>query len=275
MRRRETYADYGHQLARQAISDFRSRVNGGTDGFDEELRAFVHRLYHRAADTEASYFLDKTPRYHLLAPDLMDLFPNAKIIILWRNPLAIIASMIETWGEGRWNVYRYRVDLYQGLPNLVDLARQTNESVDAVRFEDLVTDTDNPWERLGDHLGIDVGDLERTPPVLEGKMGDPNQRQYEEVSSSPVDKWKTTLRNPLRKAWVRRYLQWLGEERLDVMGYSLDDLQAELEALPLSADRIGGDLMGMGLGLLQPVIEHYILKDKLNKSRWTQVVSHF
>jgi hypothetical protein len=47
-------------------------------------------LYTRAAG-EARYFLDKTPRYHYVVDDLFRVFPEAKTIFLWRNPLAIVA----------------------------------------------------------------------------------------------------------------------------------------------------------------------------------------
>ena len=114
MRRGDVFADYGHSVAQRAISDFRSRMEGGEEGFDDEVRRFVLRLYKRAAGSDATYFLDKTPRYHLIASDILDLFSSARAVILWRNPLAIMASIIRTWGNGRWNLYRYNVDFYRG-----------------------------------------------------------------------------------------------------------------------------------------------------------------
>ena len=52
-------------------------------------------------------------------------------------------------------------------------------------------------------------------------MGDPTGvKNYREVDTAPLEKWKTTINNnPLRKMWCRRYLSWIGEERLKVMGY--------------------------------------------------------
>ncbi len=41
---------------------------------------------------------------------------------------------------------------------------------------------------------------------------------------SPLSKWKSTICNPLRREWSRRYLRWIGAERLAVMGYELSDL---------------------------------------------------
>jgi hypothetical protein len=50
------------------------------------------------------------------------------------------------------------------------------------------------------------------------------------------------LNNPVRKAWFRRYLRWIGRERLAVMGCVLDVLIAELDALPRFYRRIGSDV---------------------------------
>ena len=39
------------------------------------------------------------------------MFPDAKVIFLWRNPLAVVASIVETWTKGKWNVDRWQGDL--------------------------------------------------------------------------------------------------------------------------------------------------------------------
>ena len=57
------------------------------------------------------------------------------------------------------------------------------------------------------------------------------------------------MTNPLRRAWCRRYLRWIGRERLALMGYSLDDLVAEVEALPHSLRRLGPDVLSAYGGL--------------------------
>lgn len=275
VRREGTYAGYGHQAARRAIKEFSERIEGGEEGFEDELRRFVRRLYDRAAAAEARYFLDKTPRYHTLAPNLLDLFPEAKAIILWRNPLSIIASMIKTWGDGQWNLYKFRLDLYQGLPALVKLARQRRDEVVAVRYKDLVLRQSGVWERLCQHLGLKTDILEESPPALNGWMGDPNQDAYEGISSEPVEKWKNTIRNPLRKSWARRYLRWLGRDCLEVMGYSLSDLESDLDKVPTTGKGLAGDVYGFGIGFLYPLIEHHVFRDKFSKSNWTDMVSHY
>ena len=77
-------------------------------------------LYSQAAEDGASYFLDKTPPYAHFLPELARTFPEAKFIALWRNPLAVVASIVETFCGGRWEPDRYPLSLYAALAALVD-----------------------------------------------------------------------------------------------------------------------------------------------------------
>ncbi len=79
--------------------------------------------------------------------------------------------------------------------------------------------------------------------ALNGRTGDPTgSRRYRELTEEPTDKWRTTLVNPVRKEWCRRYLRFLGPERLRVMGYDHDLLQRELDAQPLTTECLRQDV---------------------------------
>jgi hypothetical protein len=81
-------------------------------------------------------------------------------------------------------------------------------------------------------------------------MGDPvGIKQYSRISGEPLEKWKRVLGNPLRKAWCRRYLRWIGSERLGIMGYSLDDLLRQLELVPNGVESVGSDLFYLSYGV--------------------------
>ena len=47
--------------------------------------------------SDKRYFLDQTPQYHLIIPELLRVFPAASYVILFRNPLAVLVSMIAAW----------------------------------------------------------------------------------------------------------------------------------------------------------------------------------
>ncbi|MGD0091358.1 MAG: sulfotransferase [Planctomycetota bacterium] len=247
-------AEYGHRLAVTAIEDLCGQLPQGKSDYLAEIRELALRLYAKAARRQARYFLDKTPRYHLVASEIIALFPEAKHIFLWRHPLAMVGSYVEFFGRGNWNLYGYRIDLFEGLENLLRAYSQAKGQVHALRYEDLITERQAALKQLFAYLELPADErvAETFSQVkLEGRMGDyAGSKTYSAISSEPLDKWKQTLRNPLRRRWARRYLQWIGNERLNIMGYSLEPLLAELDAVPVSAQHLLSDAVRMSYGAL-------------------------
>src|SRR5262249_4039220 len=119
LRERGVVAEYTHSLMTRAIDDFCEQLPGVVDDYREEMRTMVLPLYEKAAGDSARFFVDKTPPYYFVAEDVMQLFPEGKFIFLWRNPLSIVASIIETWYDGKLYATSHREDLFVGLPRLV------------------------------------------------------------------------------------------------------------------------------------------------------------
>jgi len=237
-------AEYVHPLMVSALEEFCTHLPNGVDDYRQELRDFVLRLYDKAAGPDATHFLDKTPPYCLISEEIMRLFPEGRFIFLWRNPLSVIASTIQTFAA--WHPTMARSDLFIGLPRLIDAYRLNRDRVHATRFELLTSGEVEPWSELISHL-----DLEFEPDALErfadvelgGRMGDPTGvTKYAALSSEPNEKWKAVLANPLRVEWCRRYLRFLGDDRLEVMGYSGDRLRADLDSLPVGRRALLSDV---------------------------------
>lgn len=257
LRREGVSAEYFHPLLVTAIDDFCQQLPAGLDDYRQETREFALRLYEKAAnggahsnrgapaDGGARYFLDKSP-YYLVADEIMRLFPEGKFVFLWRNPLSITASIIETFNDSRWYPSLFRGDLFIGLPRLVATYRANSERAHSVRFEDLAGGDESHWRRLMDYLGIefDRRSLDRFSEVkLNGRMGDPTGvKRYSALSTEPAEKWKSRLANPMRKAWCRRYLRFLGAERLRTMGYDLEQIMGELDSQPTTLASFAPDL---------------------------------
>jgi hypothetical protein len=238
-------ASYDHAWAMTAIEDLCETMPGGKDDYREALREFALRVYAQASDAGATYFLDKTPRYSQIASEVIALFPDAKHIILWRNPLAVAASMVHTWESGGWALQQYKVDLYDGLNGLIDAKTRHGDRVLCVRYEDLLLDPNKYFAEVFAYL-----ELPYDPKVLSmfgsltlsGRMGDPTgTKDYAALNHAPLEKWKQQLVNPARKRWAEQYLRWIGEEKLALMGYSLDTLLGELKGTPTSTRYVLSD----------------------------------
>jgi hypothetical protein len=237
LRESGAFAEYGQVPSSRAIREFAGRLPGGEAAYLDALRAFAMDLYGRAGgESGAEYFLDKTPRYHFIADDLFRIFPEGRFVFLWRNPLSVISSIVDTWSGGRWKLERWHADLVEGPPNLVRAFGAGRERSHALRFEDLVTAPDRVLPDLFAYLGLTF-----EPSVLEGfssvrwqaRMGDPTGTdRYGELSTEPLDKWKSTIRGSVRTRWARSYLASLGAQCLAEMGYDLDELCREVDAQP-------------------------------------------
>jgi hypothetical protein len=250
LRGRGASADYCHQTANQALMDFIEELPNGKQDYLSTIGAATRELYQKAAkNKDARYFLDKTPRYALIADEITEIFPDGKFIYLWRNPLAIIASMIETWGEGKWNIPDFRVDLYDGMASLIDSYQAHPGKILAIQYENFLLSPEKELSRIAQYLELqfDPVALEKFSNVsFSGNFGDSTgTRDYSEIDTAPLDKWKTVINNPLRKMWCRRYLHWLGEERLRVMGYDLNELLLELDSTGLSPRYLYSDSKAM------------------------------
>ena len=107
-------AEYDSILARKTLKDFLEQSGINESYYKSQIASLLLALYKHPLERQgARYFLDKTPRYYNIIPELKELFPKARFIILFRNPLAVLNSILETWVKDDWirlNT-RYRNDL--------------------------------------------------------------------------------------------------------------------------------------------------------------------
>jgi hypothetical protein len=266
---------YSHVYTTWAIEDFCQDLPKGIDDYKAEIRQLTLNLYQKAMHHKARYFLDKTPKYHFIVEDLFEIFPDAKFVFLWRNPLEVIASMINTWGGGRWNLYYFYIDLFQGLDNLVNASKQHAENSICINFEDVVQKTEDTFEKVFQYLDLpyDPSQISKMANIkFNGRITDPNSRleEYNAIVVSPLNKWKNIMNNPVRKAWSRRYLTWIGNERLQFMGYDLNLLYSELDALPTRYHQVFQDTYRILMGSAYHIFEFEMLKEKLKAKRQGQ-----
>lgn len=252
-------AEYSHWRLHQAIADFYREFPQGKNDYLETIRELVLQLYAKFCHSNEKYFLDKTPRYHLIVNEIINLFPNGKFIFLWRNPLSVVASLVETFGLGYWNLRDYQIDLFDGLNNLIEASKTHRENILCVQYEKIIENPNRELSKVFAYL-----DLPFDPQVvsqfvnvnLKGDFGDPTGiNNYSSISKEPSQKWKQTLSNPIRKAWSRYYLQWLGEARLTAMGYSLEQLMKELDSNPLSMNKIPSDIKKIALDNMEALLD--------------------
>ncbi len=271
LREHGTKAEYAHLFAYWGMSEFIETLPQGRKSFDEQLGKFITSLYAESAQSNSKYFLDKTPRYHVISEDIIQVFKTeAKYIYLWRHPLAVAASIINASEKKRWNLFLYKIDLYSGIDALIKSHQKNKEISIALKYEDLIEgNTAEVWRKLFAYLEIEFDEKflsDFSSVTFSGTtMGDKTGvSQYKKIDNRSIEVWKTTLNNPIRKWWARRYLRWLGEERLSAMGYNLGQIQAELRAVPTGYSNLLQDLFMIVVGELRGI---FILR-----SIWTNLL---
>lgn len=272
LRHGHAFAEYSHMGASSAIRDFCATLPERENTYYNGVREFSVRLFQAASPADARYFVEKTPRNTLVIDRLVEIFPRSRFIFLWRNPLACAASMIDSFSQGRWNLFRYAIDLHWGLDNMLETSEAAQVNKLFLRYEDLVARPHDTMTEVLSFLGLDL-DAERLNTFnsieFQGRMGDPTgTRKYSSVSTGSLNKWQRTLANPLRRKWAQGYLRWLGEARLSRMGYDAEMLRRQLADTPVTLDHVGSDLVRMVYGTLDRRLQLRQLR-QLRRSRAT------
>lgn len=258
---------YSHRTLSTGVKGFVNALPEGVNDYYACASKFLQELYVRSSDEKTKYFIDKTPRYHLIVNELLDAFPDAKFIFLWRNPLAISASMIKTYGNGKWVLYMFLVDLYLGVESLTKAYSENKTRALAVSYESLVAKPDTELTKVASYLGIDempdlTGKLESADIMWGDRTG---QYQYNTVTTRSLDTWKKVMSNPYRKSWGRKYLDWIGRDRLDIMGYDINELQAEIKSIPTCYQYYFSDIIR---GFYGNIYSKYCIEEIRRNKAW-------
>lgn len=272
-------AEYGHVGVYTGVEDFIKTLPNGRDDYLQSVADFAKDIYGKSSLNKSGYFLDKTPRNSLVSQDILRAFPDGKVIFLWRNPLAIAASIVDTFGHGKWNLYRFEVDLYQGLESLLSSAKQYKDEASHVlnvRYEDFVSEPEKVLADIYTFLELSTefeekGNVKSGLQNLNGRLGDPTGvKKYKEISTDSLDKWAEVFSSPLRKRWALKYLNRIGEENLRFMGYDLRELAAELEKTKCTQwSLMASDLIKMVYGKVYSRVNIPVLRHSLmGKRRW-------
>jgi len=254
---------YSAQVSAQAINNFTKEIDNNNN-YDELLANFVLSLYQNVKKGDESFFIDKTPRYYYIIDEIIKLFPNAKFIFLFRNPVQMYASVLTTWcNNSFFKLYRNKDDLYLA-PKLLSTAYVKYKDVSiAINYDDLVSNDQEEYSKILSYLGLN-GDLE-TPFDYEinsfkkGEMGDPTgQVKYKNVSTQSIDAWRKVFNNPLRKWHLKRYIDFLGDAVATGHCYDIKKIKQEIDSLPNNNSLHSiKDFVGV-------VYQHLVYKFKLN-----------
>ncbi len=128
------YAEYDFNMYKRGIADFVNGLKDGQKEYNDEIREMCTKIYLKFLGKE-QYFLDKTPRYYLIFDELQQIFPDGKFIIIVRNPLAVLSSIIKNWTGKNWfRLSEYKTDLIDAIRLLSELIKSDKPNLHIVKI---------------------------------------------------------------------------------------------------------------------------------------------
>lgn len=221
-------AEFDSKYARQGLEDFLSQVPEAQELYYQALRQMGEKLYNRVLEESGkTIFLDKTPRYYLIIAELKKVFPEAKFIILLRHPLAVLSSILNTWFKNDPLALQKSlnyIDIIKGPQYLIQGIQLLKEDAIVVKYEDLVEHPELEIKKICNKLNISF-----KPQMLnygkkakpEGRLGD-NVGIVKHNKAVPdyKEKWSNNLQSRKLNRFSRNYMETLGDEVFNQMGYS-------------------------------------------------------
>ncbi len=228
-------AEYYEKLAREATVAFLDSIPGGEAAYVDGIRRMYSHLYGLALEQSGKrYFLDKTPPYYFIIPELAGIFPDARYIILLRNPLAVLSSIMMKWLDRDWlRIRDFGSALLRAPRLLLDGIDHVGSRCLVVHYEKLVEDPETQVSRMCAWLNIGY-----CPAMVD--YGHANLPRWTLGDSSEIylhhrpmgqnaTKWIQSLEHPQFWRYSHDYLHALGKPVVEQMGYSFDGLNQVLE----------------------------------------------
>ena len=232
------YTEYNQAWSKIAVSDFILSLPNGMADYREELREFIIRLYSRHCPNGESYFLDKTPRYYLIIKEIAELFPDAKFIFLFRNPVEILGSILSTWSKNTLKkIHYYEVELKQAPKLLSEGYSFLKDRAHSINYKNLLTNPKKELEEICEYLEIPFQETMTTEFVKmrpKGRMVDPTgTTAYASLNPETFNKWPHLINSLAKKIFFRKYVESLDESVLLKFGYKKDYLISIIDKIPV------------------------------------------
>lgn len=244
-------APYDPVITQNALRELVTALPNGENDYLDALRAATDTLYGRLLDTSGrKLLLDKTPAYALVLDFLARLYPNARYVVLTRNPVAVWSSIVNSFFDGdHAAAYEISPGLERFVPAIARFLRERPVDFHHVCYEELVAEPALHLERICEFVGIPFepgmveygGKSGAVEPTAAG-LGDPITVGKEtRPTTRSVEKWIDDLSgNTEGVEQIRRILASLTDADLETWGYPRGELTAQLDTVTLDGPRAKG-----------------------------------
>lgn len=220
------FRTYGHASLVRSGVNLCEKLPGGEKRLMQIFGRCAESVYGELSqESEAGIcFIDKTPRYYKIIPQLVEMFPDAGFIVLRRDPLAVFASIIN-YIEGKLHLLpTWEQDIVEGLPKLAEAIDLLGERAIMIDYEGLVSEPNSTLRKIYRFMDLEFDSLHIDLSQTYVERGDQTgMRKYREVSSASICGWKDTMNSFPRKSIAVSWLKRVEESAFTKLGYSKDD----------------------------------------------------
>lgn len=186
---------------------------------------------------DAHYFLDKTPRYYHILEELITHFPDAKFVILVRNPMAVFSSILSYNFKGDLPAMLKRSDRLDDLflaPKVISAFIEKHSNHCLISYESLVKNPVEIMSSVWSYLGLadiktdayELGDRFKETTSVDTK----NLHKHEKAVTDYIDSWKQAIDTSQKKRVAIEFLQQLKENQSNYH-YDIDSIISEVKKL--------------------------------------------
>lgn len=223
---------YSSQTLRSAVGDLISLMPNKEQDWYRHIRDFSTSVYSDLSDSNARYFIDKTPRYFLIVDFIKKIYPDAKLIFLFRNPVEIVASYMSSFSHGDiGNFDNYDNDFKLGFSAIANGYKKYKSDSYLVGYDDLVGDGKEEVIRsLFSFLELkNDGEaiVKYQKQKLNGSFGDKNINTLKQIEKNP-SKWKGVVDTNAKRRIVIDIIKNVDLSYLGFAGYDKGKLLVEL-----------------------------------------------
>lgn len=223
------YAYYWQNTAATAVNELIQKHQ-----IEEEwtrwTRGFALKFYDKLAtstDEDIKIFIDKTPRYTLICNEIARVFPDAKFILLWRNPADIVQSMKNTWRDNALGAYSFKIDFKEGINEMLALAKKSQSRVYELSYEDFCLNPQYHMGKIYDFLGLSRVEHKKELSVIHGTMGDPKgQNKFKQIVQQSA-KDEVAVGGIFQYCKYKSMMKEISPEYLKHCGYKIPKVKIE------------------------------------------------
>jgi len=227
--------EYNVDIWKPAFSDFINNLENSRKTYVDSLKEHHLNLYDSYLHKEKKrFFLDKTPRYYFIIDELYETFPKAKYILLIRNPLSVLYSILTTWVKNDHSkLQKYKYDLLDAVSYILNLQHSKNDNKIVVHYEKLLQKPHSTIQSVCKYCDLKYSDslIENffKNDITQWRYGDPhNAKSKDSIDNCSLEKWKEGLNSAQTWRFLYDYLQMIGKKNYEALGYEYDATLNEL-----------------------------------------------